>query len=58
MENRKEWRRSISLTEDMEKAIVEMRKDDRFTRLSYSEIIRQLLQMGLQKMAEEQRAEA
>lgn len=53
MENRKEWRRSISLPEDLERAIVELRKDDRYTRLSYSEIIRQLIQAGLNSLASE-----
>jgi Arc/MetJ-type ribon-helix-helix transcriptional regulator len=53
MENRKEWRRSISLPEELERAIVELRKDDRYTRLSYSEIIRQLIQAGLNSLDNE-----
>ena len=55
MENRKEWRRSISLPEDLERAIVELRKDDRYTRLAYSEIIRQLIQAGLNSLDQERK---
>lgn len=47
MENRKNCRMSISMTEDMERAIVQLRKDERFTRMSYSEIMRMLIEMGL-----------
>lgn len=47
MENRKNCRMSISMTEDMEKAIVQLRKDERFTRMSYSEIMRMLIEAGL-----------
>lgn len=47
MEGRKEWRMSISLPEEMEGQIVKLRQDERYTRMSYSEIIRQLIQLGL-----------
>lgn len=43
-------RMSISLTDDMEQAIVNLRKTDRFCRSSYSEIIRELLRVGLKAM--------
>ena len=43
-------RMSISLTDDMEQAIVNLRKTDRFCRSSYSEIIRELLRAGLKAM--------
>ena len=48
---RKEYRRSIMLTETMEKAIVQLRMDERYTRLSYAEIIRMLIQRGLETVS-------
>lgn len=45
---RKEYRRSIMLTEEMENAIVRMRMDERYTRLSYAEIIRMLIEKGME----------
>lgn len=50
MKEGKGWRMSISMTEDMEREIVELRKDERFTRLSYSEIIRRLLEAGIKDL--------
>lgn len=47
MENGKNWRMSISMTKEMENAIVQLRKDERFTRMSYSEILRVLIEAGL-----------
>lgn len=38
---------SVSLTEDLDNAILELRKQDRFVRCSYSEIVRKLLTIGL-----------
>lgn len=40
-------RMSISMTEDMEQRIVNLRKTDRFCRASYAEIIREILRAGL-----------
>ncbi len=40
-------RMSISISSEMEQAIVELRKTDRFCRSSYAEIIRELLAVGL-----------
>ena len=51
-------RMSISLTDDMEQAIVNLRKTDRFCRSSYSEIIRELLRVGLKAMDIEQTEKA
>lgn len=40
-------RTTISFPDDLTSRIFELRKDDRFTRCSYSELIRQLAEMGL-----------
>jgi len=45
-------RMSISITEEMERKIVEMRKTDEFCRCSYAEIIRQLIEAGVQSLEE------
>lgn len=44
---------TVSLPEEMDKKILELRKDDKFVRSSYSEIVRQLLLIGLQTEKEE-----
>ena len=38
---------TVSLPDDIDKRILELRKDDRFIRLSYAEIVRRLLEQGL-----------
>lgn len=38
---------TISLPEELDKKILELRKDDRFIRCSYAEIVRQMLENGL-----------
>lgn len=38
---------TIALPEAIDKKILELRKDDRFVRCSYAEIVRQLLERGL-----------
>ena len=40
-------RMSISISEEMENKIVELRKTDEFCRCSYTEIIRRLLEEGV-----------
>lgn len=40
-------RMSISISEEMENKIVELRKTDEFCRCSYTEIIRRLLEAGV-----------
>lgn len=40
-------RTTVSFPDDLTRRIFELRKDDRFTRCSYSELIRQLAEMGL-----------
>jgi len=37
---------TISLPDDLDKRILELKKDDRFVRCSYSEIVRQMLDQG------------
>lgn len=41
------WRINVTMPNDIEQAIVELRKKDEYSRLSYSEIIRQLIVKGL-----------
>lgn len=38
---------TISLPEELDKKILELRKDERFVRCSYAEIVRQMLENGL-----------
>lgn len=40
-------RATISIPADLDAAIYELRKDERFARCSYSEIVRQLLAVGM-----------
>jgi Arc/MetJ-type ribon-helix-helix transcriptional regulator len=40
-------RMSISLPPELERAVTDLRKTDRFCRCSYAEIIRQLMQAGI-----------
>lgn len=44
----KTWRMSLTLTKEMEEAIVELRKTDKYCRMSYAEIIRTLIKAGLE----------
>lgn len=39
---------TIALPDNLDKKILELRKDDRFIRCSYSEIVRQVLERGLE----------
>lgn len=38
---------TISLPDSIDKKVLELRKDDRFVRCSYSELVRMLLEAGL-----------
>ena len=40
---------TISLPDSLDKKVLELRKDDRFVRCSYSEIVRKMLEAGLAK---------
>ena len=39
---------TIALPNNLDKKILELKKDDRFIRCSYSEIVRQVLEHGLE----------
>lgn len=39
---------TISLPNEIDKKVLELKKDDRFIRCSYSDIVRMLLQAGLE----------
>lgn len=47
---------TISLPDEIDRRILELKKDDRFIRLSYAEIVRKLLESGLGAWAEDQGA--
>ena len=51
--DKKDWRLSIALTPKQEEAIVELRKTDKYARCSFGEIVRQLLDAGLEVMKNE-----
>lgn len=46
-------RMTISLPEELDRRILELKKDDRFVRCSYSEIVRQVLDHGFAMFTEE-----
>lgn len=46
---------TISLPEETDKKILELRKDDRVIRCSYSEIVRQIVERGLDMVAADSR---
>lgn len=39
---------TVAFPEDIDKAIYELRKDDRFVKCSYSEIVRRMVEMGIE----------
>lgn len=47
---------TIPLPDEIDKRILEIKKDDRFIRLSYAEIVRKLLEIGLCAWTEDQGA--
>ena len=47
-EENKRWRLSVELTKDQEEAIIQMRKKDENCRLSYGELLRRLIDVGLE----------
>lgn len=49
-------RTTISLPDDLAERVFALRKDDRFIRCSYSELIRQLTEKGLALLDEERSA--
>ena len=46
-------RATVSFPDELTERIFALRKDDRFTKCSYSELIRQLAEMGLAILDEE-----
>lgn len=40
---------TIALPEEIDKQILELKKDDRYIRCSYSEMVRIVLELGLQR---------
>ena len=51
-EGQENWRLSVSLTNEQVKALVELRKRDEFCRLSFGEIVRRLIDAGLEASKE------
>ncbi len=47
---------SLAIPEDLEQRIMEARKDDRFVRYNYSELLRRLLEHGLDIVAQEKQS--
>lgn len=47
-DDKKDWRLSISLTKDQEEAIVKLRQTDEYARCSLGEVVRQLINAGLE----------
>lgn len=41
---------TVAMPDEIDKRILELRKDDRFTRCSYSEIVRKVLERGIDLM--------
>lgn len=39
---------TVAFPEDIDRAVYELRKDDRFVKCSYSEIIRRMVALGLE----------
>lgn len=49
MENvEKAWRLSVQLTPEQAKKLIELRKQDEYCRLSYGEILRRLVDAGIE----------
>lgn len=41
---------TVSIPENLDRRLLELRKDDRFVRCTYSEIVRQMLEHGIEKV--------
>ncbi len=41
---------TVSLTKDMDKRILDLKKEDRFARCSYAEVVRQIVEHGLDEV--------
>ena len=47
-EAKKDWRLSVSLTKEQEEAIIKLRQTDEYSRCSFGELIRKLINIGLE----------
>lgn len=45
---------TITVPDDVDKKVLQLRKDDRFVRCSYSEIVRQMLDLGIKAYEREE----
>lgn len=45
---------TVSLPDEMDKRILKLRSDERFVRCSYSELVRQILEHGIDLVSEPQ----
>lgn len=48
-------RMSISINEEMDKKIIELKKTDKYCRCSYAEIVRQLIEAGIEVIEADRR---
>lgn len=48
---------TITVPDNIDQMVLELRKEDRFIRCSYSEIVRQILDIGLKAYAKERVSE-
>lgn len=44
-------RMTISMPDEIDQRIMEMKKEDRYARYSYSEIVRELVRLGLERVS-------
>jgi hypothetical protein len=51
-DEKKDWRLSITLTKEQEDAIVRLRQTNEFARCSFGEIVRRLIDAGLEASKE------
>ena len=52
-DEKKDWRLSISLTNEQEEAIVKLRQTDEYARCSFGEVVRRLINAGLKELGGE-----
>lgn len=45
---------TITVPDDVDQKVLQLRKDDRFVRCSYSEIVRQMLDLGIKAYEREE----
>ena len=48
----KDWRITVTLTKEQEEAIVKLRQTDKYARCSFGEIVRRLIDAGLEASKE------